>query len=71
MIKFDYKFSYSLKLQQFIKLNIFLLDVNFEKSFIRGIHFPFVSSILAKFLEVQRLIVMLSINLFKLKIFVV
>ena len=36
-------------------LNIFLLDLNFEKSII-GLHFLFLSFILAKFLENQRLI---------------
>ena len=42
------KFSY--KLNATILFNIFLLEVNFDKSII-GLHFLFIFSILAKFLE--------------------
>ena len=47
-------------------LNIFLLDLNFEKS-ISGLHFLFISFILAKFLENQKLIAMSSIKYLNFK----
>ena len=42
-------------------LNIFLLNVNFDKSIIE-LHFFFISFMFAKFLKDQRLIAMLSIK---------
>ena len=42
-------------------LNIFLLDLIFDKLTIR-LHFLIISSILAKFSENQKLIIMLSTN---------
>ena len=44
-----------------ILFNIFLLEVDFDKSTIR-LHLVLISSILTKFLENKRSIVMLSIN---------
>ena len=44
-----------------ILFNIFLLEVDFDKSTIR-LHLVLISSILAKFLENKRSIVMLSTN---------
>ena len=44
-----------------ILFNIFLLDVDFDKSTIR-LHLVLISSIFEKFLENKRSIVMLSIN---------
>ena len=48
-------------------LNIFLLNVNFDKSTI-GLYFILIFSIFAKFLEDQRLIAMLSIKCLNFKI---
>ena len=47
--------------------NIFLLDVNFDKSMI-GLYFLLISSILAKFSKDQRSIAISSINCFNYKI---
>ena len=46
--------------------NIFLLDVNFDKSTI-GLHFLLIFSILTKFLEDQKLIAMSSIKYLNFK----
>ena len=42
-------------------LNIFLSDVNFDKSTIK-LHFIFISFMLAKFLDNQILIIILSVD---------
>ena len=51
----------SVTLNNVTSLNIFYLDVNFDKSTVR-LHYLHIFSILVKFKCNQRLIVMLSIN---------
>ena len=65
MIKFSYKISYSLKL-----LNIFLFEVNFDKSII-GLHLFIIFSMLAKFLKKLKINIYVINKLFKLQVFLV
>ena len=55
-----------------LQLNIFLLDVNFDKSTIGSLHFLHISSIIAKFLEKKKFNSYVMINqIIKFQIFVV
>ena len=55
-----------LQLKATNRLNIFLLDMNFNK-FTIGLHFLLISSMLAKFLKIQRSITMSSIKYLNFK----